>query len=358
MKSFLTGFIFSVAVLLLPGCGTKEESITPLTEETMEVESQENIYDVILENGIFSLYTKHLPQLTPCLILNSQYNELSIHYDVEFGMIWVSAPTIGLRENWEFTVNGKSVISEDHDKGMIFAFIKNGKTNLKRYTFDQLLKGQVDLNMVGLNSLAVSDAGYGIKFEETDVVMIKGLSTTARGTLNFKVTYSPNEGWNYQCDEPELYYGKLKADVFGFSKNNLLDQFKEVFKTKKECRFRFNRPHTDPRLTKFTHVEYVFGVDDDDFADFGDITVTKDFIRIDGKKLTDRASMKGILRENLLNLWAMQMGDEKFYPYRIDFHDDSSDALVRLLFEELDHSDMNDFEMRVLPKKKNIQEEN
>ena len=346
MKRFLTVFIFSVAWLLLSGCGEKVATKKTALEESVE----QDIDSFHLESAVLSLYPKYLPDLKPCIVLVNQYIELGVYYDEEFEMIWVFVPTVLGFEDWEYTLNGKSMKGKDRAQGEIYAFIKNEKTSVKKYTLEQLRGGGLDQDIEGVNPENVSFIGHGVKFDETDKVVMEGVSTCQHGTMNFKISYTPNEGWKYKCDDPDITQSKGKADVFGFSNKSLLSQFKEVFKNKKECLFRLNRPHFYSKPIKFTHEEYVLGVDDFDSSNFSDITVGEDFIRIDGQKLTDLTTMKWKVREILQRLCLFQITSEEFSPYYIAISEGSNDDLVRLLFSELDQGDMTNFNMRIVPK--------
>ncbi len=102
-----------------------------------------------------------------------------------------------------------------------------------------------------MNSQNYVTMGYGFKFDQSETVLLRGQSANDEGSQNFEISYNPDEGWKSQCDEVLMRVEREKADVFGFSKKNMVSQFKEAFKDKKECKFRFNRPLMNTGLIKF-----------------------------------------------------------------------------------------------------------
>jgi hypothetical protein len=123
----------------------------------------------------------------------------------------------------------------------------------------------------------------GFKLKQTDKFrFFMTLAGSAYEKQDIEITYDPNRGWKSKASQITYEVDQIKANVFCFGKEKVIDQMKRVTKEQQSCVV---------RTKQFYHDQFTIKLDlDSDYDDFNQHLVEieiqqKDFI-VNGKSIS------------------------------------------------------------------------
>ena len=272
-----------------------------------------SLYDLVAEKGLLELIHDADSGFKPRAMIANSHGEALVYYNEVLGKILVCIPN-NVHHGLIFEINGKSF--HEANNGFTRAYLIKGEKESKICCLDTKGLSGDDLTKATANMVLI---GAVLDFKKTDNVLIKGLFNDTNLQSIYEISYDPNYGWRTSSTMSTPIEKHDEANVFCFSNEPMLEQFKEALKDKNTCRVRVREVYAGNGGSYFP--TYLFkkhsNEDDPGALDFspahfsieignGVIILNKE-LRLEGKELerlnvsigsrlevyTDRAYLKG-----------------------------------------------------------------